>query len=47
MFFPKHSARDGYWHPVAGIYSLDKLLKKIKKVNIVKNNLHSKHKNHI
>lgn len=37
MFFPKHSARDGYWHPVAGIYSLDKLLRKIKKVNIVKN----------
>ena len=37
MFFPKHSARDGYWHLVAGIYSLDKLLKKIKKVNIVKN----------
>jgi len=37
MFLPKHSARDGYWHPVAGIYSLDKLLIKIKKVNIVKN----------
>jgi len=37
MFLPKHSARDGYWHPVAGIYSLDKLLRKIKKVNIVKN----------
>lgn len=37
MFFPKHSARDGYWHPVAGIYSLDKLLRKIQKVNIVKN----------
>jgi len=37
MFFPKHSARDGYWHPVAGIYSLDKLLRKIKKVNITKN----------
>lgn len=31
MFFPKHSARDGYWHPVAGIYSLDKLLKKSRK----------------
>lgn len=37
MFFPRHSARDGYWHPVAGIYSLDKLLRKIKKVNIIKN----------
>ena len=37
MFFPKHSARDGYWHPVAGIYSLNKLLRKIKKVNVVKN----------
>ena len=36
MFFPKHTARDGYWHPVAGIYSLDKLLRKIKKVNITK-----------
>ncbi len=33
MFFPKHSARDGYWHPVAGIYSLDKLLKKINNDN--------------
>lgn len=37
MFLPKHTARDGYWHPIAGIYSLDKLLRKIKKVNIVKN----------
>lgn len=36
MFFPKHTARDGYWHPVAGIYSLDKLLRKIKKVNLRK-----------
>ena len=32
-----YSSRDGYWHPVAGIYSLNKLLRKIKKVNVVKN----------
>lgn len=37
LFYPKHSARDGYWHPVAGIYSLDKLLRKIKRINITKN----------
>lgn len=36
LFYPKHFARDGYWHPVAGIYSLDKLLRKIKKVNLKK-----------
>lgn len=39
MFFPKHYARDGYWHPIAGIYSLNKLIRKIKKVNILKNKL--------